>query len=104
MCELCMDKTSDMLFEKTGITERAIEWFDALVIAAINVGYTMAMEDQKPEGERKALTGDPLKELKGPLVEYISTLEKFGVEHEIDLNTLLPVAPIPMGPMSDIVS
>jgi hypothetical protein len=99
-----MDKTTDLLFAETGITERGIEWFDALVIAAMHVGYQMATEDQKPEDERRALDGDPLKELKTPLVKYISDLEKSAKAQGMDLNTLLPAPPMPMAPMPDLVS
>ena len=104
MCEHCMDKTTEMLFTQTGITENAIEWFDALVIAAINVGYQMALEDQKPEAEQQALVGDPLREVKTPLVKYIADLEKLATGLKVDLSAMIPPPPVPLGPMSDLVS
>ena len=105
MCEHCMDKTSENLRVETGIREDTIDFLDALLVDAMQVGYAMAVEDMKPEAEQEAIEGDPLRAMKQALVTYIARLEAEAVKNGVALDPLLLQAPAAIiGPVPDICS
>lgn len=103
MCDRCMDKTSDMLLEETGIREHSLAWLDTLLISAMEIGYRMGLEEKKPDGV--PLDGDPLRGLKREFVTYVAGLEKIAWARND--NPALPILadlPLPISPANGLVS
>ncbi len=97
MCLKCFDFTSEEVLEQTGIRKDTMNLIDDLTIAALEVGRQLA-------GDAATIDGDPLKEFKIKLAQYVSGLEQELERAGKEPNNFIPVMVMPLMKLPDIMS